>query len=175
LQFGQLAEPFLLIGEIEQHIRMLIEGRFSLDELKAARDPEDDDREISGVADLTLGEYIRRLESPGRWSKTNLRIDGTIFIEQLQAVRKIRNDVMHSIRTGLPKKNATDFGRQYSFCKRCNNWGPSHTIRIIAKRNSHPRYRAGRVAEPSASSPADGPTASAVRHEAIARLPPPPV
>jgi CBS domain-containing protein len=39
LQFGQLAEPFLLIGEIEQHIRMLIEGRFSLEELKAGARP----------------------------------------------------------------------------------------------------------------------------------------
>lgn len=104
LQFGQLAEPFLLIGEIEQHIRMLIEGRFSLDELKAARDPEDDDRDITGVPDLTFGEYIRLLENPDRWSKTSLRIDRSIFIEQLQAVRKIRNDVMHFDPDGITEE-----------------------------------------------------------------------
>lgn len=42
LQFRQLAEPFLLLGEIEQHIRRLIEGKFTKAELEGARNPTDD-------------------------------------------------------------------------------------------------------------------------------------
>ncbi len=47
LQFQQLTEPFLLLGEIENHIRLLLMNKFSDAELKAIRDPADNDREIS--------------------------------------------------------------------------------------------------------------------------------
>ena len=33
LRFQQLAEPFLLLGEIENHIRRLIDGKFSLEDV----------------------------------------------------------------------------------------------------------------------------------------------
>jgi CBS domain-containing protein len=96
LQFQQMTEPFLILGEIEQHIRKMIEkGRFAVEELRAAKDPEDAEREVNRVADLTLGEYIRLLENPDRWAKLNLRIDRTIFITELNKVKLIRNDVMH--------------------------------------------------------------------------------
>lgn len=36
LQFRQLAEPFLLLGEIENHIRRLIDGKYTLDEVRSA-------------------------------------------------------------------------------------------------------------------------------------------
>jgi len=95
LQFQQLTEPFLLLGEIEQHIRRLIDGKFTPVELKEAKDPSDTDREVESVADLSMGEYIRLLETPKYWQKLNLRIDRAIFIDELQSVRRIRNDIMH--------------------------------------------------------------------------------
>ena len=55
LQFQQLAEPFLLLGEIENHVRRLVADRFSNEELANARDAGDPGRSVSGVADLTLG------------------------------------------------------------------------------------------------------------------------
>src|SRR5207245_6677569 len=61
LEFPTLAEPFLLIGEIENHLRRLIAARFSLDELQQARDSSDTNREVTAVDDLTLGEYVRLL------------------------------------------------------------------------------------------------------------------
>lgn len=67
LQFQQLAEPFLLLGEIENHIRRIIDDKFSAVELAAVRDPADTARPVAGVADLTFGEYIRLLENPDRW------------------------------------------------------------------------------------------------------------
>jgi len=95
LQFQQLAEPFLLLGEIENHIRRMIGNKFSSEELARARDPADTDRDVSNVADLTFGEYIRLLENPEHWEKLNVPIDRKAFIKQLGRVRDIRNDVMH--------------------------------------------------------------------------------
>jgi CBS domain-containing protein len=66
LQFGRLAEPFLLLGEIENHIRRILGEKFSADELKMVGDPTDKDRKIEDVADLTFGEYIRLLENEAR-------------------------------------------------------------------------------------------------------------
>lgn len=94
LQFQQLAEPFLLLGEIENHIRRFIDGKFTQDEVLTVREPGDD-RTLQTVADLTFGDYQRLLEHPERWSKLGLNIERTAFIGQLDRVREIRNEVMH--------------------------------------------------------------------------------
>lgn len=95
LQFRQLAEPFLLLGEIEKHLRRLSDGKFSAEELAAAKDPNDASRTISHLADMTFGEHIRLLESPDRWTALKLNIDRATFVGHLNEVRDIRNDVMH--------------------------------------------------------------------------------
>jgi len=95
LEFHALAEPFLLIGEIENHLRRLISTRFSLDELKAAKNSTDENREVTAVDDLTLGEYIRFLQSEDKWKRLSLRLDRAQFIKWLKDVRDVRNDVMH--------------------------------------------------------------------------------
>lgn len=95
LQFKQLTEPFLLLGEIEQHIRRLIAGKFTAQELEAFRDPGDESRTIKNVADLTVGEYVRLLQAPRCWEKLGFCVDRTIFVQKLDTVREIRNDVMH--------------------------------------------------------------------------------
>lgn len=95
LQFQQLAEPFLLLGEIEHHIRRLVEHRFTETELAAAKDPGDADRKIASVADLSLGECIRLLESEESWKRLGLNVDRVVFVRDLHRVRTIRNDVMH--------------------------------------------------------------------------------
>jgi CBS domain-containing protein len=112
LQFQQLAEPFLLLGEIENHIRRILDGRFSAAELTNARDPADGDREVKSVADLTFGAYIRLLENPERWKQVGLPIDRGTFIKQLDRVRSIRNDVMHFDPDGIPP---TDLERLREF------------------------------------------------------------
>jgi predicted transcriptional regulator len=95
LQFRQLAEPFLLLGEIEKHLRRLSGGRFSTEEIRTARDPADSSRQIGDLSDLTFGEHIRLLENPARWSALKMNIDRATFVEHLNEVRDIRNDVMH--------------------------------------------------------------------------------
>lgn len=95
LQFRQLGEPFLLLGEIENYIRLIIQDKYNLEELKKICDPEDKGREIHGIADLTIGEYLRLVENPERWERLKLNIDRDEFITSLDEIRKIRNDIMH--------------------------------------------------------------------------------
>jgi len=95
LQFKDLSEPFLLLGQIEDCVRNLIADKYHKAELVQACDPADSGREIEDVADLTLGEYIRLLENPARWEKLGVPIDRKAFVAELERVRSIRNDVMH--------------------------------------------------------------------------------
>lgn len=95
LQFRQLAEPFLLLGEIEKHLRRISDGKFSAQELQKVKDPGDVQRQISDLTDLTFGEHIRLLEEPQRWAALKLNIDRSTFVRLLNDVREIRNNVMH--------------------------------------------------------------------------------
>lgn len=101
LQFHQLGEPFLLLGEIENHIRRLVGGKFTQEELTANRDPADAGREVSSVSDLTFGEYVWLLQNPDNWERLDIFIDRGVFIGQLDKIRLIRNDVMHFDPDGL--------------------------------------------------------------------------
>lgn len=94
-QFGVLSRPFLVLGEIENYIRKLLDNRFTREELQAAVDPNDADREIESVSDLTLGECLRVIENKERWEALGLRIDRRLFIKNLDKVREIRNSIMH--------------------------------------------------------------------------------
>lgn len=105
-QFGQLGEPFLLVGEVENHIRSLIVGRFTAKELAENRAPSDDQREVENLEDLTLGEYKRLLEKQEHWDRLGLIVlDRKNFIEQLENVRQIRNRVMHFEPDGLEEED----------------------------------------------------------------------
>ena len=94
-QFETLAGPFLLIGEIEGHLRNLVHQRLTIEEMKTQSIAGNDGREINGLADLTLGEYCRVIENQGYWDRLGLRIDRREFVKTLNRVREIRNDVMH--------------------------------------------------------------------------------
>ena len=105
LQFQQVAEPFLLLSEIENHVRSLLNAKFDKADLAAVRDPSDNTREIDDVSDLTFGEYLRLLESEERWKKLELNLDRKTFCNHLDQVRIIRNDVMHFDPDGVPQSD----------------------------------------------------------------------
>ncbi len=93
-QFREMSEPYLLLGSIENQIRHLIAGKFSLETLKAIRKPGDD-REIGGLFDFTFAEYVALLGNETNWKRLGLSIDRKIFVSALERVREIRNAVMH--------------------------------------------------------------------------------
>lgn len=56
--FQDLAEPFLLVGDVERLLRRIIVSTFDLPHLQAARDPKDTSRTIESVEDLTPSPYV---------------------------------------------------------------------------------------------------------------------
>lgn len=123
LQFQQLSEPFLLLGEIENHIRRIISERYKNTEIESAKDPSDTERVVSSVADLSFGEYIRLLENPERWGKLLLPIDRVTFIQKLESVRRIRNDVMHFDPDGIPENDLETIREVAHFLQKLQNIG----------------------------------------------------
>ena len=97
-QFRQLAHPFLLIGEIEHHLRNLVRGRFTVEEFGEAAE---DGNEVKGPDDLTFGGYCRLLERQELWEKLELKIDRKELMGCLERIRIIRNDVMHFSPDGI--------------------------------------------------------------------------
>jgi CBS domain-containing protein len=96
LEFRRLGEPFLLLGEIEQHVRALIQrGNFTADELRQSSDEPQPEDKISEVSDLTFGGYVRLLQNDSRWARLKINLDRVEFTNTLDRIREIRNDVMH--------------------------------------------------------------------------------
>lgn len=105
-QFQFLSEPFLLIGQIENQIRNLMNGKYTGDVLQSVcsdTDPERKER-IQSVADLTFGEYLRIIQGPENWEKLGLRVDRVVFCAEMDKVREIRNDVMHFDPDGIDEE-----------------------------------------------------------------------
>ena len=96
LEFRQLAEPFLLLSEIEQHLRKIIGNNVPLADIQNASDPSDNARRIEKISDLSLGGLIRLLENSRTWDLLNMPlIHRKIVVQDLHKIRAIRNEVMH--------------------------------------------------------------------------------
>jgi CBS domain-containing protein len=122
-QFQQLAEPFLQLGEIENHIRQIIGEKLSATELAEARNPSDQGRVVESVSDLSFGEYIKLFENSARWAKLGLPIDRKTFCAKLESVRLIRNDVMHFDPDGIPPEDLEQLRDFAFFLRRLQNVG----------------------------------------------------
>ena len=101
IMLREQTEPFLLLSEIENQLRRLINRHFSPEELKDAKDPGDEGREVDSVTDLTFGECTGLLERPEHWQRLGVGLDRNTFVTQLIEVRGIRNGVMHFDPDGL--------------------------------------------------------------------------
>jgi predicted transcriptional regulator len=101
--FIDLAEPFLFLGQIENHLRDLVERmRLSPEELRSLADERDLTREeVKRVDDLTLGELIRAIQNTGFWDRLGLNHDRAILLNRLERARKIRNRIMHFDADGI--------------------------------------------------------------------------
>jgi CBS domain-containing protein len=95
LEFQALSEPFLLLREIELHVRQLLTDKISAADLALLDSASPSMRKPRDIADLTFGEYVRLVQHPDVWPKLNLRIDSGVLTRLLDDVRLIRNDVMH--------------------------------------------------------------------------------
>jgi hypothetical protein len=95
LQFEEISTPFLLLAEIENHIRALIAKKLTKSDIRRACGEEFLPVNFSQVHELTFGNCVRILEHPDNWLKLGLGMDRRVFCSELSDVNKIRNDVMH--------------------------------------------------------------------------------
>ncbi|RIY37010.1 XRE family transcriptional regulator [Capnocytophaga canis] len=101
-QFFTLTEPFLLLERIENLIRLILNEKFLVEDLKNLC--QQGEKEPQYIDDLTFGQYIRLIEKPENWEKLNLKVDRSYVIKKLDEVREIRNDVMHFDTDGITEK-----------------------------------------------------------------------
>ncbi|SFE61260.1 restriction system protein [Actinopolyspora alba] len=93
-QFRNLAQPFLLVEEVERRLRRRVDEVFSSDTLKEFV-PKHLKNKMTSAADMTLGNYERLLAVFENWEYLDWPLDHELFMDRLRRVRLIRNDLMH--------------------------------------------------------------------------------
>ncbi|HCR75979.1 MAG TPA: hypothetical protein DIW37_06155 [Chryseobacterium sp.] len=94
-QFLILSEPFLLIEQIENLIRRILDDKLTFDDINKVLDVDKFNKEIKHLSDLTFGHYVRIIENENLFKKLEIRIDRVILQKMLAEVNIIRNEVMH--------------------------------------------------------------------------------
>jgi CBS domain-containing protein len=114
-QFLSVTEPFILLEQIENHIRQILDKKFLVTDLKEFCKIGEIERDIEFIDDLNFGDYIQIVGNPENWEKLNLSIERLPFIKQLDKIRKIRNDVMHFDPEGITKEQKDDLIKMAKF------------------------------------------------------------
>lgn len=94
-QFLILSEPFLLVEQIENFIRILLNEKLTYDDISKVLDLEKYEKEINHISDLTFGHYVRIIENETLFSKLGINVNRIILLKKLVEVNKIRNEIMH--------------------------------------------------------------------------------
>jgi hypothetical protein len=92
--YGQLATPFILIGELDVLLRRVVSENFPLDNVRQLCD-DNGSRDLKSYDDLSIGDYERVLQKPENWASLQWPLDRLAFVSRLAELRSIRNDVMH--------------------------------------------------------------------------------
>lgn len=100
-QFISNTEPFIYTEQIESFLRLLLKDVFLLEEIKSVSVEPERANSISSIDDLTFGEYLRLIENEDNWNRLNLKIDRKLFLQRMDAIRQIRNDIMHFEPAGI--------------------------------------------------------------------------
>ncbi|MFI0895899.1 CBS domain-containing protein [Streptomyces sp. NPDC020983] len=93
-QFGTRVRPFVLVEEIEQRLRRVVDRCVPLDRIRAVV-PKSHAGKVQSAAGLTFGAYGHLLKTAENWSALGWGIDQQRFLEALEECRKFRNSLMH--------------------------------------------------------------------------------
>ncbi|MFO0609382.1 MAG: CBS domain-containing protein [Polyangiales bacterium] len=99
--FRTLAEPFLLLSEVEGHLRVVLDRVFSPAEMREALPADERDGDVQSAADLSFGSYVRLLQPRAGFDRLAVPHDHGVISRELDLVREIRNRVMHFRPEGL--------------------------------------------------------------------------
>jgi CBS domain-containing protein len=96
-EFHAMTAPFLIIGEIETHLRWFIDrSALNLADVTISAAPQPAAGNVaSSAADLSIGELERILENPEYWGKVGIAYDRAEFCKALDDMRRFRNQTMH--------------------------------------------------------------------------------
>lgn len=94
-QFLILSEPFLLIEQIENFIRIILKDKLTFDDINKVLDLSKIEKEIKHLSDFTFGHYVRIFRNEELFKKIELKVDRVMLHEMLENTNKIRNEVMH--------------------------------------------------------------------------------
>ena len=95
LQFEETSMPFLRLSEIENHLRTLIDGKITPEDVRATCDAQYLPKDFARTSDLTFGNYVSIFDHRDNWTKIGLALDKAAFVEEIKEVNRIRNEVMH--------------------------------------------------------------------------------
>ncbi|MCB9389074.1 MAG: CBS domain-containing protein [Acidimicrobiia bacterium] len=85
--YGETATPFFLIGEIDHLLRGAISDTWTIEQVTAVCNPENE-RSLLSHDDLSFGDYQRMLENPERFEAMGWPLDRATFINRLDEVRR---------------------------------------------------------------------------------------
>ncbi|WP_433209713.1 hypothetical protein ACQP00_45740 [Dactylosporangium sp. CS-047395] len=92
-KYDDTATPFFLIGEVDQELRQLIVNTFDEETVrgvcKAGGAP------FKSFETMTVGQYQAVLRNEQCWKQLGWPVDQAQFIERLNQIRQVRNNVMH--------------------------------------------------------------------------------
>lgn len=91
--YGEVEEPFLLLGELDLALRAVITSTFAPGEINDVCNPDRDGE--AALEKLSFGDYQRVLENPECWKKLGWALDRVVFTRRLEEIREFRNDFMH--------------------------------------------------------------------------------
>lgn len=109
-QFISETEPFVLLSELESHLRNLLRDKILVEDLKILCNCNG--VEVTSIDDMTFGDYIAVFGNEKQWKKIKVAADRKTFIEALEKIRIIRNEVMHFRPGGIEKSKMEDL-RQF--------------------------------------------------------------
>ncbi|OSC67743.1 hypothetical protein B5181_15605 [Streptomyces sp. 4F] len=95
VQFGTRVRPFVLVEEIEQRLRRVVDRRIPLDRIRAVIPNPKRAARVHSAADLTFGAYKHLLKVPENWAALGWGINQDHFLTALETCRNFRNDLMH--------------------------------------------------------------------------------
>jgi hypothetical protein len=102
-QFIEETEAFVLLNELENHLRNLLRDKILVEDLKKLCCREGHD--ISSIDEMNFGDYVTVFGNEKQWQKLHIAADRKSFIEELENIRIARNKVMHFRPAGLEEDN----------------------------------------------------------------------
>jgi predicted transcriptional regulator len=92
-KYDDSATPFFLIGEVDQELRQLLQNTFDEDTVRQACTAAG--LPFKSINSMSIGQYQAVLANPDCWAQLGWPVDRQVFIDRLDELRKIRNNVMH--------------------------------------------------------------------------------